>query len=250
MKRTIIYIIAILSFVLPVGAQTNELKQANESYSKRNFGVAAKQYEEIIKKVGVAPELYYNLGNAYYKLNETGLSILNYERALKLAPNYSDAKFNLEIAQLKVVDDINQVPTFFLDRWVDRCIELLNSNQWFYVSISTFILCLMFAFFFVFGPTRQFRKMSFYFAVGLISFSCLSVIFANVRKNQLLSSDEAIIMVGVVTAKSSPDKSGTDLFQLHEGTKVDVKSSLGDWIEITLGNGSIGWVEAVNVQKI
>ena len=84
----------------------------------------------------------------------------------------------------------------------------------------------------------------------LLIFSVSMLIFSGIRKNQILNHDEAIVMTGVVSVKSSPDKSGTDLFQLHEGTKVSIKSTLGSWIEIKLGNGNIGWVEQMNIEKI
>ncbi len=250
MKRIILYFIVVMVGVSPIFAQSDLLKQANDSYVKGNYEQASKLYEEILTKEGIAPELYYNLGNAYYKSNEIGHSILNYERALRLSPTYSDAKFNLELAQQKVIDNIIQVPTFFLIRWIDNLIKLMTSNQWFVVSFIVFVLFLSASFLFVFGSSRQFRKSSFYFGVVFFVISVISVVFSGVRKDQLENHREAIVMQGVVTVKSSPDKSGTDLFQLHEGTKVNVKSTLGQWTEIVLGNGNVGWVEDQSIEKI
>lgn len=250
MKRIIIFFTAILFFGSSAFAQTVSIKQANELYKKGNYQEAAQQYENIIANKGVAPELYYNLGNAYYKSSEIGRSILNYERALRLSPNYDDARFNLEMVQLKVVDNIVQAPTFFLGRWIENLIKLMTSNQWIVISICSFILGLIFIFLFIFGSTRQMRKNSFYVGSVLMIISLLTVVFSGVRKDQLLYHHEAIVMSGVVTVKSSPDKSGTDLFQLHEGTKVSIKSTLGGWTEIKLGNGNVGWVETPNIEKI
>ena len=83
-----------------------------------------------------------------------------------------------------------------------------------------------------------------------MAISVLAFVFAGIRKDQVVNHNDAIVMTGVVTVKSSPDKSGTDLFQLHEGTKVAIKSTLGNWTEIKLGNGNIGWVEQENIEKI
>ena len=94
------------------------------------------------------------------------------------------------------------------------------------------------------------RKFSFYFATVLVGISFVSLIFAGVRKGQIINHSDAIVMSGVISVKSSPDKSGTDLFQLHEGAKVTIKSTLGSWTEIKLSNGAIGWVEQVNIEKI
>lgn len=250
MKRIIIIFTAILIFGMSMFAQPASVKLANELYKKGDYQQAAKQYEDIIVKEGVAPELYYNLGNAYYKANEIGRSILNYERALRLSPTYDDARFNLDMVQLKVVDNIVQAPTFFLGRWIENLIKLFTSNQWVMFSVTGFVVCLILVFMFVFGSTRETRKMSFYASSVLLVMSIFTLVFAGVRKDQLLNHRDAIVMSGVVTVKSSPDKSGTDLFQLHEGTKVNIKSTLGSWTEIKLGNGNIGWVENPNIEKI
>lgn len=250
MKRIILFLSLILSFGSMAFAQSNAVKQANNLYSKGDYSSAAKLYEKILTTEGVAPELYYNLGNAYYKTNEIGRSILNYERALRLSPTFDDARFNLELAQLKVIDNNVQIPTFFIGRWIENLIKLQKSNQWLGLSIILFLISLISAFLFVFGSTRQFRKMSFYVGSILLGISVLMLIFSGIRKDQLLNHHEAIVLTGVVSVKGSPDKSGTDLFQLHEGTKVVVKSTLGSWTEIKLGNGNIGWVEQDNIERI
>jgi hypothetical protein len=233
-----------------VFSQSAAVKQANDLYAKGNYADAAKLYEKILSTEGVAPELYYNLGNAYYKSSETGKSILNYERAIRLAPTAEDARFNLELAQLKVVDNVVQAPTFFLGRWIENLIKLLTSNQWITVSFSVFIVGLILALLFIFAPTLAIRKTSFYVGATLLVISLCTLIFSGVRKDQMVNHREAIVMTGVVTVKSSPDKSGTDLFQLHEGTKVFIKSTLGTWTEIILGNGNIGWIEQENIENI
>ena len=250
MKRYVQFFILILCLALSVYAQTGAVKQANDLYAKGNYTDAAKQYEKILLNEGVAPEWYYNLGNAYFEANEIGRSILNYERALRLDPGYDDARYNLELVQLKVVDNIVQTPSFFLGRWVENLIKLLTSNQWIFISVAFFVFSLVAVFLFIFGPSHRTRKNSFYFGTVLITISLLTVVFSGVRKEQMMNHSEAIVMSDVINAKSSPDKSGTDLFQLHEGTKVSIKSTLGNWVEIKLSNGNVGWVEIIQIEKI
>ena len=250
MKRSILIISLILSFSPMLLAQSNALKQANNLYSKGEYTDAAKQYEKVLAAEGVAPELYFNLGNAYYKSNELGKCILNYERALRLSPMYEDARYNLETAQLKVVDNVAQNQSFFIGKWIDSLIKMLSSNQWFWTSVILFLLCLGGAFLFIFGSSRIIRKTSFYAASVMLGISLLTVFFAGIRKDQMMNHREAIVMTGTISVKGSPDKSGTDLFQLHEGTKVVVKSTLGTWVEIKLGNGNVGWVEQENIERI
>jgi len=228
----------------------DRVKEANDLYAQAEYKMAIKEYEEILVKEGVSPQIYYNLGNAYYKSNEIGRAILNYERALKIDPMMEDASYNLTIAQTKVVDNIIKIPTFFLFEWFKILIKLIGSNAWLYISVFLFILCLLFVFLFIFASSRRLRIVSFYIWMVFLVFSILTLVFSNVRKSQIEKHNEAIVMSGVITAKSSPDKSGTNLFQLHEGTKVEIKSSLGNWIEIELGNGSVGWVEKVHTERI
>src|ERR1035437_1857076 len=194
MKRILLFLSLILCHGPIAFAQTDALKLANSLYAKGDYTNAAKQYEKILSTNKVAPELYFNLGNAYYKSNEVGHSILNYERALRLSPSFDDARFNLELAQLKVVDNIVPSPTFFIGRWIQNLIKLLTSNEWMLISFGVFILCLFFVFLFVFGPSRFIRKMSFNFALVFLLFSLLSLFFAGVRKGQMYNHSEAIVM--------------------------------------------------------
>ena len=250
MKRILLFISLILCFSQLAFNQSNEVKKANDLYTKGDYSDAAKQYEKIVSTEGVAAELYYNLGNAYYKTNEIGRSILNYERALRLSPSFEDARFNLELAQSKVVDNIVPSPTFFIRRWSQNLVTLLTSNQWIVISFSVFVTFLIFALLFIFGTTRKTRQFAFYFGLVLLGISFFTLIFSGIRKNQMYNHNDAIVMSGVVSVKSSPDKSGTDLFQLHEGAKVSIESTLGSWTEIKLSNGSVGWVEQENIEKI
>jgi hypothetical protein len=250
MKRIQLFLSLILFVCTNTFSQIDKVKQANDLYAKGKYQMAAKQYEDILLHEGVSPILFYNAGNAYFKSKEIGHSILNYERALRLMPSFEDARYNLELAQLKVVDNVAHAQTFFLLSWLSSFLKLLSSNQWLYISIFVFLLCLISAFVFVFGPTRVIRKFSFYLGLCFLGFSFFTLVFAGVRKDQIENHDEAVVMSGIVTIKSSPDASGTDLFQLHEGTKVSIKSELGKWTEIVLANGSIGWIEQIHIEVI
>jgi tetratricopeptide (TPR) repeat protein len=231
-------------------AQNEELAKANSLYKKADYQGAAMLYEDIATRYGISPELYYNIGNAYFKAGEVGRSILNYERALRLAPNYDDAKTNLELAQTKVVDNIVQVPPFFVKRWIDSFIKLLSVDQWYLVSVVVFVITLLCFLYFIFGNNLIIRRIAFYGAFILLVVAIISGAFGLTRRSELNNHNQAIIMSGTVVIKSSPDKSGTDLFQLHEGTKVSIKSNLDEWTEIVVGNGNIGWLETKAIEKI
>jgi len=230
--------------------EINLLQRANELYAQGEFLQAAHLYEQILLEKGVAPELYFNLGNAYFRTHEIARSILNYERALRLNPRFADARYNLELVQARVLDNIVAPEPFFLKRWINKLISDFTSNQWFYFSWILFIISLIGFLLFVFGRSRALRKISFGLAVAVLAVSISSLTISVVRKNQFLNHQEAIVMIGVITVKSSPDRSGTDLFELREGTKVRVKSTLGDWVEIMIADGRIGWVERRQIEEI
>jgi tetratricopeptide (TPR) repeat protein len=242
-------IVLFLSFTTLM-AQNEELAKANSLYKKADYQGAAMLYEDIATRYGISPELYYNIGNAYFKAGEVGRSILNYERALRLSPNYDDAKTNLELAQTKVVDNIVQVPPFFVKRWIDSLIKLLGVDQWYFVSVIVFIITLLCFLYFIFGNNLIVRRFTFYGAFILLVIAIISGAFGLTRRSELHNHNQAVIMTGTVVIKSSPDKSGTDLFQLHEGTKVSIKSNLDEWTEIVVGNGNIGWLESKAIEKI
>jgi len=247
----IVYFILLLLPALPVFAQEKtNLQQANELYSDGEYLQAADLYEQTLNEQGAAPELYYNLGNAYFKANEIGRAVLNYERALRLNPRFEDARYNLQLAQTKVIDNINSEETFFVKRWIQTLTGSYTSNQWLYFSWSMFVLCLAGALLFVFGRSRGLRKTAFTVSVIVLIISAFSMTCSIARRNQFLNHQEAVVMIGIITVKSSPDRSGTDLFALHEGTKVTIKSALGDWNEIVIGDGRIGWVEKRQIERI
>lgn len=254
MKR-FLFIFSILSSVLfctyaQDSAITNRYEQANALYTAGEYIQAAHLYEQVIKEEGVAPEVYYNLGNSYYKANEIGKSILNYERALRLKPTYEDALYNLELANAKVIDNISQEEPFFIKKGLEQLIILLSSNQWLFISWGLFILCIIGLLLFIFGSSRGLRKTSFTLTIIMLIISLVSLGFSISRKKQITDHNNAIVMNSVVTVKSSPDRSGTDLFELHEGTKVKIKSTLGGWIEIIIGDGRIGWLQEETIEKI
>lgn len=249
MKKQLIILLS-LAFNLAMSAQQTDFDKANALYKAGNFGSAIETYEKIKTTQGTAPELFYNLGNAYFKADEIGKAILNYERALRLEPNYEDARNNLEFAQTKVIDNIVQIPPFFLKKWNAQLVQTLSVDQWYVSSIVVFILTLALALFFIFGNSLAMRKIAFYAAFVGLALTVATLWFATSRLNKQLKHNEAIIISSTITVKSSPDKSGTDLFQLHEGTKVTIQSSLDKWVEVKLGNGNIGWIENQHIEKI
>lgn len=227
---------------------TTLFAQANANYAEGNYAEAAKQYQEVLAEQPSA-EVYYNLGNAYFKQGELSQSILAYERALRLKPTMKDAKHNLQFAQTRIVDNIEDTQSFFLSSWIKAVRNALNQQVWVILSISLFILALVGFFFFAFSRTIWLRKTAFYTSlVALLISICACANAGSLHKRDTQRS-EAIITQGIVNAKASPDRSGTDLFTIHEGTKVRITDVIGEWCCIHVGN-NIGWMQLAHLERI
>ncbi|MCL1943371.1 MAG: tetratricopeptide repeat protein [Candidatus Azobacteroides sp.] len=239
----------IAACVISSGIFAQDLSGGAEAYAKGNYVEAAEAYDRELSK-GVSAELYYNLGNAYYKSGKTALAILNYERALELAPGDGDIRANLELAQSKITDKIEPVETFFAVQWFHDIQDLQSSDAWAKSGIVLFILMICCSFLFFFGRFSILRKAGFYVGIALLVCAGLSNIFANNRKKIVEQKKYAIIFAPSITVKSSPNPGGTDLFVIHEGLKVRIKNTLNDWAEIELADGNVGWVSSSLLEQI
>ncbi|OCW92686.1 hypothetical protein A9168_14675 [Macellibacteroides sp. HH-ZS] len=231
-------------------AQDSTVKEAEVAFSKGQFDKAIELYDAILQTKGESAEIYYNLGNAYYRVDKIASAILNYERALLLDPGDSDIRFNLQMAKLKTVDKIEPVGELFLVRWFQSIQNMGSADSWAKLGISTFLLFICSLFLYFFSRWIRLKKIAFYLSVVLLVMVILANIFASNQQSKLNNRNDAIIFVPTVTIKSSPDSSGTDLFILHEGTKVSVKSKLGEWSEIELENGNVGWMISKDIVAI
>ncbi len=248
--KKIVTLFLALAVALPVFAQETAVKEAETSYANADYQKAIGQYEAILQANGESAEIYYNLGNAYYKNDDIASAILNYERALLLSPGDGDIRFNLQLARQRSVDRIEPVGEFFLVEWFQAAQNLAGADAWAkgaVVSFLGFIFCLLL---FFFSRWIRLKKIGFYIGMALLVVVVLANIFAANQKQKLVNRTNAIIFSPTVTVKSSPSASGTDLFILHEGTKVGIKSSLGEWNEIELEDGSVGWMPKTSMQTI
>ena len=221
---------------------------ANTQYADGNYTEAAMQYELIIAQQPSA-EAYYNLGNAYFKQGELAQAILAYERALRIEPSYKDAKHNLLFAQSRIVDNIEDTQSFFLSNWLKAVRNALGLQTWIILSIVLFIYMLIGLFLFAFSQIVWLRKTAFYTSMVALIISIAACINAGSLHQRDTQRSEAIITQGIVNAKSSPDRSGTDLFTIHEGTKVEITEIIGEWCCIHVGN-YIGWMPIAYLERI
>lgn len=224
------------------------LQKANDFYVKGDFQEAAKTYEKIINSGYESSELYFNTANAYYKQNVISKAILNYEKAIHLAPNDEDIRYNLDLSNRLVIDKIEVLPVFFITAWIRSLKNIFSSDKWAIISIAAFIISLIFISLYLYNRNMGLKKLSFWLGFLIILTSFSAFIFSYQQK--VLLGNTAIIMSPSVTVKSSPDASGTDLFVVHEGTKVWLGDQISEWKEIKLSDGSKGWLKTDDIEII
>lgn len=250
MKRVIVIVVLALSAVVMYGGTDQELwNDAAKAYSEKDYEGAVEVYQQLVQKGESAP-LYYNYANALFKAGYTGRAILYYERALRLDPSNDDIKFNLEFANLSKTDKIDKIDPFFVAVWYGNITNLMTSNMWADVSLVLFLLAMIMFLLYRFGKMLGLRKAAFGLFISFIVFFFISMGHAFHSRNRVLNNPEAILMVGSETARSTPDESGTEVFVIHEGTKVKMKSALGDWSEVALEDGKVGWIKTNSVEVI
>ena len=231
-------------------AQNTDLQSAAEAYSKGEYAEAAELYKNVLEASGESALVYYNIGNCYYKMDKIALAILYYERALLLNPGDKDARFNLEIAKLQTVDRIEPVGKFFLSTWIESLQNIYGTDTWSKIGIASFLLLIGSLVLFFFSRKIILKKTGFYTGIVWVVFIITANSFAYRQKQKLVERNYAIVFAPTITIKSSPDASGNDLFVLHEGTKVLIKSKLGEWSEIQIADGNVGWIKNSDIEVI
>lgn len=250
---TFLFIIFFSFFFLESQAKESPFElfhEANISYKEKDYAKAISLYDSIVHMGYVSSDLFFNLGNAYYKTGAIAPAILNYERAKKLDPGNEDIEFNLKIVNLRVADRIEPVPELFFLKWVKNFVIRQSSDGWARLSIILIWVAFIFGAAVLMIGNAGVRRLSFLFAV--IALIC-SLIFTFLSYNQYQfqkSSQAAIVFVTNAYIKSAPASDSADLFILREGVKVDIMETDGSWQRIKLADGKVGWIEKSQVVEI
>ncbi len=248
MAKRIAYICIFLASVLVAEAQN--LADANELYGKGEYEEALTIYTSLIDSGFESSALFFNTANTYYKLGDLPNSLLNYERAKLLAPKDKDIAFNLSLTQKLVVDKIELVDEIFIEKWLRSFRNNFHTDVWAWLSIAAFLIFISGLFIYSLFKSTAIRKFGFYLGVVALFLSVLTAVFSYQQKRMLTERKSAIIFAPSVTVKSSPDESGNSLFILHEGSKVSVRDSVGNWWEIMMGDGNVGWIPKDALKRI
>ena len=251
--KKLIYIISfffLASAPAFAGAEDSLWVKANNAYSLGEYANAVDYYRQIEDNGYMSAKLWYNMGNAYYKMQEDGKAILYYERALKLDPANKDVKNNLEIAKLKTLDKIESVPEFILTTWTKDLRNMMSSDKWAWFGVGMVVLTAVLMLLFRHAPKTSQRKLSFILACITMVIALLSFIFSLNLRSRVNNTDAGIVLVPVSNVKSAPNSTGGNLFILHEGTKVEILERVGQWSRIELSDGRQGWIESEDFEEI
>lgn len=225
--------------------------KANKLYQESKFEEAAKTYEAVLLSGNESAELYFNLGNAYFKQSKFPQAILNFERALRLAPGDEDIRFNIQVANLRIVDKIEPMPEIFYNRWINDLKSLFSADGWGRSSIYFLLLSIAAGIFYSLSEGLGIiRKISFYLASFALAISLLALAFGYNEYQQIKEAKSAIVFTPTLHVKSSPNENGTNIFVVHEGTKVELQDRVNNWVKIRLADGNIGWVPEHHVVVI
>jgi len=245
LKRYIIILLFLSLFVnSAVSQNTNKDKfyQGNTYFATGSYKEALQVWTEIYNTGYRSANLEYNIGNAYFKMNNVPSAILFFERAYLLKPADEDINYNLQVARTLIVDRFQEIPELFFVKWYNFVSLFLSTNTWAKISVTSFVIFLLLLSLYIYTTTYRFKIIGFWLAVFCFVLSLSSLAFSLRNKSLVYDSHKAIISSPLVNGKSSPDKSGNDLFVLHEGTKVTIEDEVGEWKEIRLSDGNKGWV--------
>ncbi len=238
----------------PSSAETSDAaytKQMGDSaYLAEDYSKAIEVYEAILGK-GESSQVYYNLGNSYFKNKDIAHAILNYERAYLLDPSDQDLKANLEIARARTVDQVDVIPDLFFVSWYKSLANARSERSWSIWAIACFCLALLSAAFYLVSKTVARRKAGFALSALFLVLCLVFNLMASGQKDRLENRNQAIVMEPSVTVRSTPSETGTSVFVLHEGRKVTIKDdSMNQWKEISLEDGKVGWIPTSAIEVI
>jgi tetratricopeptide (TPR) repeat protein len=251
-KLILLYILMTLPATDLSSQESQKVKfyKGSELYSAGKYKEALEEWLAIYKSGYHSGNLDYNIANAYFKLNNLPGAILYYERAKLLKPADEDISYNLQIARTLIVDKFVEIPEIFFVSWYNFISLILSTNMWARISIVTFVLFLLSLSLYIYSVRYRHKVIGFWIAIAML-FICLSSFSFSIRNRSIVyNNHKAIIFSPQVNGKSSPDNSGTDLFVIHEGTKISIEDEVGEWYEIKLPDGNKGWIPANCLDKL
>lgn len=253
MKEIILFITISIFLIIPVFSNEKlpqVFEEANNAYQKKDYALAIKKYESILEQNHQSAELHYNLGNAYYRMNQLGYAILHLEKAKLFAPNNEDINYNLELVRQKQKDEIEVLSPFFLKKWWNNVKNVLSLGAWTSIGLLFLWGGIAGLCFWLLGQTRKLKKWGFIGGIVGILLSILPFSLALSHHNTYQNSGFAILLEQSINLYSGPDAASTKLDELHEGLKVELLDKINDWYKVKLSDGEEGWLPEAVLETI
>jgi len=251
MKQLFLFVTVVVLPLLSFGNDHQEalFAKANSYYAKAQYREALDTYQKIIAGHEQSAAVYFNMGNASYKLEDIPSALLYYEKAHRLSPNDEDINANIRLANSKTRDKIEEVPEFFLNRWW-RGVYLSFSANTFAVFSLLFVLAgSAFLIIYFFAHQRGIKKSSFFVAVACFILGIFTIFLLS-RQLSYFKQQQGIVFSSPVYVKSAPAEQSRDLLLIHEGVKVTILEINRDWVRVKLANGNEGWMKAGDIKVI
>jgi tetratricopeptide (TPR) repeat protein len=246
----IILILYSSSFLILADPEDRLFDEGNLLYQQGDFSGALEKYKQIEDQGRISPELFYNMGNCYYKLNQIGRAVLYFERANRLAPGDDDIEANLETANLAIVDKIEAPENFQIGLFIERVLFFIPSQLSVKVLLLLYYLAAIVGLVLIVQGNIRFRAIMIraLFACFFLLFFFLSILV--LQWYYLSNRIEAVLLVDETAARSGPDSNSTEVFSIHEGIKVRIEQQTDEWSEIILPDGKVGWVKSDTLETI
>ena len=248
--KAVLYIITLL-FGIGVFAQNEAIfEEANSLYNEGKYAEAIDKYSSILESDVHSAELYFNLGNSYYKLNNVAPSIYFYEKALQLEPNDADIKNNLAFAKNMTIDAIDVIPETGVSKLIKNTTNTMSFDAWARAAVGlVFCFVLLFLFYYFSYSTLK-KRLSFIGSMVALFLVFVSLAFAFHKYNLDQNDQPAIVFVQESNVKSEPNTRSEESFRLHEGTKVQVLDTVKNWKKIKLPDGKMGWIHEDDIKSL
>lgn len=245
MKKSTILLIFL--FYFSCNSFCNDLKDAEKAYDSKNFKISIHHYQKLINEGYKSYQLYFNLGNSYYRNNELGKAIYYYELASKSNPADDDIKINLAIATSKTIDKVNSKENFFITAIKTNILLSFSTFTWSIFTISFISLASILFFIFINSNNILIKRISFIGTCFCFILFTLSYFLGYTSLKSKSENKFAIITSKEIKILNEPTISGISKFNLHEGTKIRIVENKGEWILIKLDNGNEGWIKTTDI---
>ncbi len=248
--KLIVYILTIFITTASIAQNDVLFEQGNTLYNEGKFNEAIIKYESILDTEKHSAELYYNLGNTHYKLNNIAPSIYYFEKALLLKPNDKEILQNIAFARNMTVDDIDIIPDVGFSKLFKNLTNMMSFDAWSYVSVVAIFMFVILYLLYYFSYQTGKKRLAFIGSTSFLILTCITLFFAFNKFNIDKNHNPAIVFSQEALVKSEPNLRSEEAFRLHEGTKVQILDTVKKWKKIKLTDGTTGWISSEHIKAL